>query len=152
MTYRSTFAPDTLSDNIARLEKLTPDTQPGWGKMNAGQMLAHLNVAYDIETGAVPVKTNFFTRLLVRTFAKPIVTGPKPYPKNSRTAPVFIITDERDFAREKAKLIGHLQRVADKGASHYEGKENVSFGKLTAGEWSTLYQKHLEHHFGQFGL
>ncbi|CAH1002465.1 hypothetical protein LEM8419_03344 [Neolewinella maritima] len=152
MTYRSTFAPETLADNLARLDRLRPDTRPQWGKMNAAQMLAHLNVAYDMETGAVVVKNNFISRFLIRTFAKSIVTGPKPYKKNSRTAPQFIISDERDFAREKEKLIGHLKRVAAGGEAGYEGKENESFGKLSAEEWSTMYQKHLEHHFAQFGL
>ncbi|MGB3801270.1 MAG: DUF1569 domain-containing protein [Lewinella sp.] len=152
MAYPSHFAPATLSQNIERIEQLKPDTQPEWGKMNAAQMLAHLNVAYDIETGAIATKPNFIMRFLARTFAKKIVTGPKPYPRNMRTAPVFIVPEEQDFDREKVKLIGHMRRVADGGKEQYDGKENVSFGKLTAGEWSTLYQKHLDHHLTQFGV
>ena len=120
--------------------------------MNAAQMLAHLNVAYDMETGRLPVRLSAVTRWLLKVFAKQRVVGPKPYSRNSRTAPWFRITDERDFAAEKLHLTNHLRRVMENGAAYYEGRENVSFGKLTAGEWSRLYQKHLEHHFGQFGL
>ena len=148
----STYEPQTLRDNTARLQRLTAATRPQWGKMNAGQMLAHLNVAYDIETGTQPVKTNFVLRWFLSKFVKDQVVGPKPYPKNGRTAPVFKITDERDFTRERDKLIGHLRRVSDNGASYYAGKDNPSFGKLTAEEWSTLFQKHLDHHLRQFGV
>ncbi|THH36485.1 DUF1569 domain-containing protein [Neolewinella litorea] len=152
MTYPSTFDPNTLRENKDRINRLTPDTQPQWGKMSVAQMLAHLNVAYDMETGALPVKYNWLTRLLLKTVVKRGVVGPKPYPRNSRTAPQFLITDERDFAREKARLIANLERVATAGERAYEGKENVSFGPMTAREWSVMYQKHLDHHLTQFGV
>ncbi|NJB85921.1 hypothetical protein GGR26_001689 [Lewinella marina] len=152
MTYPSTFAPETLEQNLARINRLTPETQPQWGKMNVAQMLAHLNVAYDMETGALPVKNNWFTRLLLKTVVKPAVVGPRPYPRNSRTAPQFLITDERDFSQEKERLVANLRRVSAAGESAYEGKENVSFGPLTAGEWSVMFQKHLDHHLTQFGV
>lgn len=152
MDYPSTFSPDTLQQNIGRINRLTPDTQPQWGKMNVAQMLAHLNVAYDMETGALPVKNNWLMRLLLKLAVKPAVVGPKPYPRNSRTAPQFLIVDERDFEQEKAKLIAHLRRVSTAGETAYEGKENVSFGPLSAREWSVMYQKHLDHHLTQFGV
>ncbi len=152
MRYPSAYAPETLHDVRTRLDALRPDTQPLWGKMNAGQMLAHLNVAYDMETGAEPVKNNFLTRFLLKTFVKKQVVGPKPYPRNGRTAPQFVISDERDFEAEKLKLVNHLRRVQENGERYYEGRENVSFGPLTSGEWSMMYVKHLEHHFAQFGL
>ncbi len=152
MSYPSTFTRETLEENIDRIDRLSPDTKPEWGKMNVAQMLAHLNVAYDIETGKIPVKNNFLMRIFLRAFVKRIVTGPKPYPRNMRTAPVFLVAEDRDFQREKAKLIGHLRRVAEAGETAYSGKENVSFGKMTAEEWSVLYQKHLDHHLTQFGV
>ncbi|MBB4080445.1 hypothetical protein GGR28_003079 [Lewinella aquimaris] len=152
MKYPSTFAPETLSNNIDRVNRLTPDTKPLWGKMNAAQMLAHLNVAYDMETGDQPVNNNFLMRFFLKTFVKHGVVGPDPYPRNTRTAPQFVISDERDFERERAKLIAHLERVAGMGEAAYEGKENVSFGAMSAEEWSVMYQKHLEHHMGQFGV
>ncbi|MCP9234683.1 DinB family protein [Lewinella sp. JB7] len=152
MTYPSTFAPDTLRNNVNRIHQLSPQTKPRWGKMNAAQMLAHLNVAYDMETGALPVRNNFLMRFFLKAFVKRGVVGPDPYPRNSRTAPQFVIADKRDFERERAKLIAHLERVSAEGEAAYEGKENVSFGPMTAQEWSVMYQKHLDHHLGQFGV
>ena len=46
--FPSIFEPQTLTDLLARIEKLTPDTQPKWGKMNVAQMLAHNSVGFDI--------------------------------------------------------------------------------------------------------
>ncbi len=152
MTYPSTFSPDTVRGNLARLDQLRPETKPQWGKMNAAQMLAHLNVSYDMETGDLPVTNNFLMRFFLKAFVKQGVVGPKPYPRNSRTAPQFVIADERDFEEEKARLIAHLHRVANAGGAAYAGKENVSFGPMTEEEWSVMYQKHLDHHLTQFGV
>ena len=147
------FSAATLAENLRRLEALQPDTQPGWGKMNAPQMLAHLNVAYDMDRDFTPEdRPNRFARFMLRTFVKKAVVGPRPYPKNGRTAPAFLITDQRDFAAEKAKLIANLKRTVANGPDYYAGRENRSFGQLTTQEWSTLFQKHLDHHFTQFGL
>lgn len=150
--YPSIFADGITDSLINRLNQLSADTLPKWGVMNAGQMVAHCNVAYDMETGAVPVNNNLLMRFMLKTFVKKSVVGEKPYPKNGRTAPVFIISDERNFDLEKEKLVNHIKRVAANGADYYEGKENVSFGPLTAHEWSTLYYKHLDHHLRQFGV
>lgn len=150
--YASVFEPGVTTSLVERINQLTPESQPQWGKMNVGQMLAHCNVAYDIEVGDVVVKNNFFMRWMLKTFIKQSVVGEKPYPKNGRTAPIFVITDQRDFAAEQQKIINHLKRVESNGASYYEGKENVSFGPLTAKEWSNLYHKHLDHHLTQFGV
>ena len=91
-------------------------------------------------------------RWLLRTFLKNIVTGDKPYSKNSRTAPEFIIVGQKDFEQEKARLIGFITKTQQLGADHFEGKENFSFGPMTAQEWNGLFYKHLDHHLMQFGV
>ncbi len=40
-TYPDLFAAPTLDAAIARINRLTPDSQPVWGRMTVGQMLAH---------------------------------------------------------------------------------------------------------------
>ena len=152
MTYPSIFDPATLRDNLERIDRLAPDTYPHWGRMNVAQMLAHLNVAYDLETGRVTSGNNLFQRILARTVGKWMVTGPRPYPKNMATAPVFLVSPDQDFERERKRLIANLRRVTAAGAAVYEGKPNPSFGKLTAAQWSVLFQKHLDHHLRQFGV
>lgn len=150
MTVANTFDKTVTESNLQRLENLTFNTQPLWGKMNAPQMLAHLNVAYDLAYDKIPQKNSFLMKLILKLFIKKIVTSEIPYKKNSQTAPVFLISDERDFEKEKALFISNLKETCSKGESYFEGRENASFGALTSREWSNMFQKHLEHHFGQF--
>lgn len=149
--YPSIFDQETVNEILARVDKLTPESTPLWGKMKVAQMLAHNNVGFDITYGKIPVSYNFFMRFMLKMFVKGTVVGNKPYEKNSRTAPAFIISDERDFAKEKAELVANIQRVHADGAAAFEGRESASFGKLTAQEWSNQFWKHLDHHLTQFG-
>ena len=152
MGYPSIFEPTVTEQLVERVNRLCPETQPEWGKMNAGQMLAHCNVVYNQTFGDQSGRPNRLVRWIMAKLLKPTVVGPKPYTKNMRTAPAFLITDERDFAREQASLIGHLREVVNQGAGKFEGRQSFSFGPLTAEEWSVLFYKHLDHHLRQFGV
>lgn len=153
MNLLNTFDPLTTAKTLARLENLANDTKPAWGNMNAAQMLAHLSVAYDLAYGLQTHHPSFFAKLMLRLFVKDIVVGEsKAYPKNSRTAPNFVIADARDFEKEKARLIAHIKDTEAKGSAYFEGKESSAFGKLTARQWSVQFYKHLDHHFTQFGI
>jgi len=142
--------------HIARINKLTKETRPLWGKMNAAQMLAHCNKPYEMvcdpNYAATHKRPNGVVRFLLKSFLKPIVVGKKPYKKNSRTAPEFIVADERVLETERTCAIGYINQVQGWGAKHFDGKDNHSFGVMTAQEWNTLFAKHLEHHLQQFGV
>lgn len=146
------FDPSTTSELIARIESLKPDSQPLWGKMSVDQMLAHCSVAYEMAYTDKHPKPNALMRFLLKTFVKSGVVNEKPYPKNARTAPVFIIADRRDFEKEKNQLIDYLKKTQELEAQHFEGKESPSFGPMTAQEWNNLFYKHLDHHLTQFGV
>jgi hypothetical protein len=152
MALPNIYEQGTINTILDRLEKLTPQTAPQWGKMNAPQMLAHLNVAYDIDNGKMEAKTPALVKFMLRLFLKPVLVNEKPYKTNSRTAPAFIINSEKDFETEKQKLIANIKETQAKGPSFYEGRESASVGKLTAIEWNNMYYKHLNHHFTQFGI
>ncbi len=152
MSFPSIYEAETTRKLIERIEQLTPETQPQWGTMDVAQMLAHLCVAYDITYGVTPAKYNAFMRFMLKNFLKNVVVGPKPYKKNSRTAPAFLISDERDFEHEKQRLIDYIRRAESDGRDFYEGLVSSSFGKMTADEWSVLYYKHNDHHLTQFGV
>jgi len=148
----NTFDTATTKETLSRLENLKSDTKQKWGKMNAGQMLAHLNVSYDMAYGKVEIKNSWLTNLLMKTFVKKIVVGENPYPQNSRTAPVFIISDAKDFEKEKHRLIAYIKETETKGVNYFEGRASASFGSLTSKEWSNMFYKHIDHHFKQFGV
>ena len=80
------------------------------------------------------------------------VVNETPYKKNIRTAPQFIITDRKNFKEEKARLINYLEHTCKLGKAHFEGKESISFGLMTAIEWNNQFYKHLDHHLTQFGV
>lgn len=149
---KNLFDAKDTQETIARIEKLRSTTAPKWGKMNASQMLAHCNVAYDMAYTDQYPKAGGFKKFMLKLFVKGPVVGPKPYPKNGRTAPEFMITDERDFEAEKAKLVNYLEKTQKLGESHFHNKESNSFGELRSQEWNVMFSKHLDHHLTQFGV
>jgi len=152
MTIRNLFNQKETQESVERINTLSPATKALRGKMNVTQMLAHCNVAYEITYTAKHPKPKGFEKFMIKLFAKNAVVGLKPYPKNERTAPVFLITDEGDFELEKQNLLAHLHKTQQLGASHFNGKENAAFGCLTENAWNTLFSKHLDHHLRQFGV
>jgi hypothetical protein len=147
------FSVTDAQDYINKINQLTPESQKKWGKMDVNQMLAHLNVAYDLTfTPEKFPKPNFISKFLLSRFVKPKITNEMPYKQGLPTSPVFIITNVRDFDEEKKKLIGNIQRVQQLGREAFEGKENFNFGKMTAQDWNNMFAKHLNHHLSQFGV
>ena len=150
---QNVFDAKDAQEYINRINNLTPETQRKWGKMSVDQVLAHLNVAYDLTfTPEKFPKPNFIAKFLLSKFVKPKITNEIPYKQSLPTSPVFIIADERNFEEEKAKLIGNIQRVQQLGKEALEGKENINFGKMTAQGWNNMFAKHLNHHLDQFGV
>lgn len=152
MNWKNLFSEQESQETISRINALNSETQPEWGKMNVAQMLAHCNVAYELVYTDKHPKPSGFQKFMIKLFAKNIVVGPKPYKKNARTAPMFLITDEREFETEKKRLIDYMKKTQQLGASHFDGQESHAFGALSGQEWNTLFSKHLEHHLTQFGV
>ncbi len=149
---KSVFDAATVVELSARINALTPVTQPQWGKMSVDQMLAHCNVAYEMVYEDRHPRPNWLMRWVLKTIVKSKVVGPTPYPKSSPTAPAFRMTGEKDFALEKERLLSFLQRVQRDGERIFHGKDSASFGPLTSAEWNVLFYKHLDHHLVQFGV
>ena len=149
---KSVFDPRVVAELTDRINRLTPTTTPQWGKMSVGQMLAHCNVSYEMLYDDKWPKPGALKRFFINLFVKGTVVGPKPYSRNLPTAPQFRMTESKNFAAEKQRLIDYLQRVLLEGQHAFEGRESHSFGPLTKAEWNTLFYKHLDHHLTQFGV
>ena len=149
---KNSFDPAEADTFVKRIDQLTPQTTPQWGKMNVAQMLAHCNVTYEMIYENKHKPATGFKRFILKLLVKPIVVGNKPYKPNSPTAPAFLVVDKREFESEKNRLKQYIQRVAADGSAKFEGKESNSFGALSSNEWNTMMAKHLEHHLGQFGV
>lgn len=149
---KNIFKKEITNEIISRIDKLAPDTQPNWGKMSVAKMLAHCCVAYEMVYTDKHPRPNGFVRMILKTFVKKAVVNETFYAKNGRTAPQFIITDERKFETEKKRLIAFIIKTQELGEGYFDGKESHSFGKLTKQEWNNSFYKHLEHHLKQFGV
>lgn len=138
---------------INRINQLTPELHPNWGKMSVDQMVAHCNIPYQYTFEPEKFqKPNFFKKFFLKSFVKNLVVSEKPYKPNGPTAPEFIIKGSKDFEKEKNLLIANIQKSQELGRTYFEGKENHSFGKLSAQEWNNMFYKHIDHHLRQFGI
>lgn len=153
MALPNVFDTIVIGNIINRIQRLSPQSAPLWGKMNVAQMLAHCCVTYEFifEPGKHSSPSGFM-KFILKWMVKPTVVNEKPYKKSSQTAPAFIITDTRDFEKEQQRLIQYIQQTQQLGAQHFEGKASHSFGNLTAIEWNNMFYKHLDHHLTQFGV
>jgi hypothetical protein len=142
--------PAVRSSFAGRLRTLTTSTKPGWGKMSASGMVAHLNDSYRMCTGELTVKSKNLP--LRYTPIKQLVIYVLPWPKGSPTAPELIarcdgavLEDEKAaFAAMFAKL--SAMKPGDPLQPH------PAFGVLTHKDYGALMARHTEHHFRQFGI
>ncbi len=149
---RNIFDASVTKEVIERINQLESSMTPNWGKMSASEMLAHCNVTYEMAFENTHKKPSGFTKFMLKLFVKNTVVSEKPYKRNSRTAPQFLITDAKNFEDEKKRLVDYLNKTQELGADYFDGKESHSFGKLTVKEWNNMFYKHLDHHLTQFGV
>ena len=150
---KNIFNPKDVQEIIDRINKLRPTTEHVWGKMTVSQMLAHCNVSYELvyEEEKHP-KPNAVMKFIIKLMAKGTVVGETPYKQSLRTAPAFIITDDKNFEAEKTRLINFITKTQELGEAYFDGKESHSFGVLNKAEWNNMFYKHVDHHLRQFGV
>jgi hypothetical protein len=148
---RSLFNAADRKSISERLGALEAGSSRQWGKMNAGQMLAHCSAAIETATGDRPMKQAFIGKILA-PFVRKSILGDKPFSRNSPTDPTFVIRDERDFGAERERLINLINRFAQRGPIETGKATHAFFGKISGDEWGQLMYKHIDHHLQQFGL
>ena len=96
-----------------RINKLTPNSQRLWGKMDVAQMLAHLQMQIEVAYGTRIVKGNLLMKLMVPLFKKSLYNE-KPWKNGLPTEKTFITTGEsKDFETEKTKLLGLVEKFSE---------------------------------------
>jgi hypothetical protein len=133
-----------------RVKRLTADTKPAWGKMNASGMLAHVNDSYRMVLGDLSVKSK---NLPLRfTPIKQLIIYAMPFPKSTPTAPELIARcDGANLVEEQQAYTDLLARLAAVTAET-RLQDHPAFGKLTHRAYGVLIARHTDHHFRQFGL
>jgi hypothetical protein len=149
MEVKNLFDDVVKQEIINRIHQLTPTSKALWGKMNAGQMLAHLQMPMGIALGSQTIKGHWLMKLILPLFKKTLYDE-KPYKQSLPTDKLFIMTGAtKDFEKEKQQLLGMLKQFTEANMIH---EAHPVFGKLTKEQWSKATWKHLDHHLKQFGV
>ncbi len=147
---KNLFNQTDSAEVIKRIEKLQPNSNREWGKMNVAQMLAHCQVPFEVFFGEKKQKRGLIG-MLFGAMAKKRMLHEGAFAKNLPTAKDFIVSDERNFEKEKQQLITLIKRFTSTGDPHSIQKHPF-FGKMSGNEWSVLAYKHLDHHLKQFAV
>lgn len=131
---------------IERINALTEESRPLWGKMTACQMLKHLSMWEDMAMGNTLYRQSFIGRLFGKIALKDMMKD-EPMKPGLPTVPSFKISGDGDMAAEKRRLI-NLIRLHTQYAG--QGFVHPFFGKLTAQQAGQMAFKHADHHLRQF--
>lgn len=142
--------PAVRASFVERAGRLTAETKPRWGKMNASAMMAHLNDSLRMAFGDLPCKSK---NLPLRY--KPIrrlIIYYLPMPKSAPTAPELIARcSTASLDDERNSFAQLLDRCAAMTPASRFGV-HPAFGDLNYDEYGALIWKHTDHHLRQFGL
>jgi hypothetical protein len=145
----SIFNTTDAKNLIARVEKLSPESQPEWGKMNVSQMAKHCEGTFLVAFNELDLKLPFIHRMLGRVMKNKIIYG--TFGKNSPTAKELIIKGTPDLEETKKELIDQINRISQ-GYHTVTCHNHAFYGKMNEKDWGTLLYKHTDHHLKQFGV
>ena len=148
MEIKNLFDPAVKQEIIHRINKLTEESRRQWGKMDVAQMLAHCQMPLGVAAGSHQLKGNLILKIFGPIFKRQLYNG-RPFRQNLPTDKSFVITELKDFEKEKQILI---KMINDFSENNMSGKPHPFFGKLTKEQWSKGTWKHLDHHLKQFGV
>ena len=140
---------------ISAIKKLTPETKPKWGKMNATQMVWHCKkfiIFYQNEKNYPPnlrTKTLGYMHLF---FLRHIIKWDyDKYPKNTPTLKFFDPAKAKDvdLEDEKKELIKRLKMVNE---YDQEFLVNTMHGKVKRDTFKEVVRGHTSFHLKQFGV
>lgn len=142
----------TKESLLERLNQLQHDTPRKWGKMDAAQMLAHLQVSLEQALGKRNLKQSILGKIFGTWIKKFMIQSNRPFQRNLPTDQSFIVTDPKNFELEKSKFIELYKEFYAVDASKYVPTAHPIFGNLSFEEWDVLFRKHMHHHLTQFNV
>lgn len=148
---KNLFQPETVAEIRTRLARLTPDSRREWGKLSAGQMLAHCAMVMEDAVGDRRPSRQFIGRI-IGPLARGQLTSARPISRNAPTDPELIPAGAHDLAAERERLDLLVARFAAGGAAGCTTHPHRFFGPMTPPQWATWMYKHLDHHLRQFGV
>lgn len=148
---QSLFDVTTFNSIKERINKLSPQSLPLWGKMNVAQMFTHCQRIFN-----VPLSDKKTPRLLLGMLIgwafKSKLYDETSWQKSSPTSPAFKVTDSREFEKEKEGLLQLVDNFYKAGPTGINKFPHPFFGKFSPEQWGKGMYKHLNHHLEQFGV
>ena len=140
---------------IRAINKLTPETKPKWGKMNATQMVWHCKkfiIFYQNEKNYPPnlrPKTLGYMHMFFLRYV--IKWDYDKYPKNTPTLKFFDPAKAKDvdLEDEKKELVKRLKMVNE---YDQEFLVNTMHGKVKRDTFKEVVRGHTSFHLKQFGV
>jgi hypothetical protein len=144
---KTVFDAGARGELVRRMESITPDRRPLWGKMGTGQMLAHVNASLAMATGELATQPK--NTPLANPLLRWLLIYVLPWPKGTPTAPELLATPPGEWAAELARFRDLLEQV---GTQSPDGAwpRHPAFGQMKGKHWGALIHRHLEHHLRQF--
>ena len=148
---RSIFNKTDRESIVERIDALSNDAKPLWGKMSVAQMCKHCAIADDYYFGNIKKSRSFLGRLIGKLAIKEILKDDDSgIRKNSPTASVFLVDESGlDLEQEKAKWKKLVLRYETYGCENFI---HWFFGKMTKEQLGKFIYKHSDHHLKQFGV
>jgi hypothetical protein len=134
-----------------RIGRLTPDSQPQWGKFTAPRMVVHLTDTIRMSLGELSVKAKSKRTPLRFAPLKHLAIYVLPFPKGLPTAPELIARIPAAWNGEVEALTGVLERFGGRPVDAAWPVHPV-FGPMSTRAWGVLAYRHCDHHLRQFGV
>jgi hypothetical protein len=148
---KSLWQESSRRDLVARARRLTPASQPLWGKFTVGRMLVHVVDAMRMAMGDFPVRPKRVPIPINRWPLNVLFIHLVGMPKHAPTAPELLSRAPTPIDVELRELETQLDRLATMHA-RTDWPAHPFFGRISRRSWGVLGYKHLDHHLRQFGV
>jgi hypothetical protein len=146
--------PQCKQEILSRVRKVRADSPRQWGKMNAAQMICHLNDSFLCAMGErpVPIDPKFRARRLAKWVA---LRAPFRWPHGVKTRPEIDQqagggTPPADFEVDRELLLYLVERFTAK-LPDFKFAPHPMFPEMNEREWMRWGYLHADHHLRQFG-
>jgi len=148
---KTIFDNEARQELLGRLNKLTAESRPLWGKMSPAQMVKHLRLWEEMIHENILYSRPLIGRLIGPLILKKVLQTPE-FRRNSPTIPQMLVTDTGiDLDGERSRLIALLNSYPQYNLPDYSFIHPF-FGKMTRGQIGIMAHLHLDHHLKQFGV
>ena len=144
------FDAQTREEIINRIQSLTEQNPPHWGRMNVHQMIKHCIMADEHFLGKRKHKRAPLGYVFGKLALKNILKKERPFKPGTPTSSAFLVQDTGgDLTAEKQQWINTI--------SEYGNYKELSiihwfFGRMNRNQIGQFAYKHADHHLRQFGV